>query len=273
LNRGDFGMIDIFSKRLKELRLKHGLNRQELAKELNISPITLAGYENGHRSPNIDYITQIADYFNVSTDWLLGRSDDDKTAYKSHLISHLKYIAVVKNIVARFVKENKIPSTDELKEKLEINILTELAETETFRKTIEDVMKEYELIKVIKGPGSKLDFEEQFGYDLIKKNALDKNKTYFKYIYNDESMKNSFLPSERLLFAKINSIDDIPDKEIVLFKQYDQHLIRRFYRSDSHIILQADNPDYQPIVYNPQDPIEVIGTYYMKAVYEDDEQT
>jgi len=55
------------------LRLAHGLTQQELAKHLGISPVTISGYENGHREPTIEMLERIADYFDVTVDYLLGR--------------------------------------------------------------------------------------------------------------------------------------------------------------------------------------------------------
>jgi len=55
------------------LRLARGLTQQELAKYLGISPVTISGYENGHREPTIEMLERIADYFDVTVDYLLGR--------------------------------------------------------------------------------------------------------------------------------------------------------------------------------------------------------
>lgn len=58
--------------RIKELRELKGIQQKELALELNIPPNTLSQYENGKREPNFDVLKTIAEYFNVTTDYLLG---------------------------------------------------------------------------------------------------------------------------------------------------------------------------------------------------------
>ena len=63
------------SKRLKEIREEKGLSQRELAKLLNIDKSTVAKYETGERSPDADMIVQLADFFDVSTDFLLGRKE------------------------------------------------------------------------------------------------------------------------------------------------------------------------------------------------------
>ena len=61
--------------RLKELRLARKMSQQRLAIELSMAQNTISRYENGEREPGIDELIRIADYFDVSVDYLLGRSD------------------------------------------------------------------------------------------------------------------------------------------------------------------------------------------------------
>ncbi|MCT6888198.1 MAG: helix-turn-helix domain-containing protein [Lactobacillus sp.] len=62
-------------KTIAELRKKRQLSQSQLAKSLNIGSSTLGMYETGKREPNNAMLTKIADYFNVSTDFLLGRDE------------------------------------------------------------------------------------------------------------------------------------------------------------------------------------------------------
>lgn len=61
--------------RIKELRENAGLQQKELALDLGIPSNTLSQYENGKREPNNDMLKKIADYFKVTTDYLLGIED------------------------------------------------------------------------------------------------------------------------------------------------------------------------------------------------------
>ena len=61
--------------RLKELRLARKMSQQRLAIELSMAQNTISRYENGEREPGIDELIRIAVYFDVSVDYLLGRSD------------------------------------------------------------------------------------------------------------------------------------------------------------------------------------------------------
>ena len=65
----------IFGERLRQLRIESGLSQQALSTELKISKAALCYYENGQRVPDINILACMADYFNVSADYLLGRTE------------------------------------------------------------------------------------------------------------------------------------------------------------------------------------------------------
>lgn len=58
--------------RIKQLRMERGITQAELAEILNISPRAVGYYENEEREPDYDTLTKIAEYFDVSIDYLLG---------------------------------------------------------------------------------------------------------------------------------------------------------------------------------------------------------
>lgn len=60
--------------KLKYLRKKTGLNQTEFAKLFNIKQTTYSSYEIGAVKPDYETLVQIADYFNVSLDYLVGRN-------------------------------------------------------------------------------------------------------------------------------------------------------------------------------------------------------
>ena len=65
--------------RLKELRKKKGISQLRLATDLNTTQNTISRYETGEREPGIDELIKMADYFNVSVDYLIGRTENPKT--------------------------------------------------------------------------------------------------------------------------------------------------------------------------------------------------
>ena len=65
-----------FSTRLKELRLKNKVSQKCIAESIEISESLYQYYEYGKREPSISNFAKLCNYFNVSSDYLLGLSDD-----------------------------------------------------------------------------------------------------------------------------------------------------------------------------------------------------
>lgn len=64
--------------RLKEIRKAKGISQLKLAMDLNTNQNTISRYETGEREPGITELIRIADYFHVSLDYLLERTDNPK---------------------------------------------------------------------------------------------------------------------------------------------------------------------------------------------------
>ena len=65
-----------FAQRLKELRLEKGMTQQQVASLLNIKQQSYTRYEYGTGEPSLQTLIKLADIFAVSTDYLLGISDE-----------------------------------------------------------------------------------------------------------------------------------------------------------------------------------------------------
>ncbi len=64
--------------RLKELRKKKNISQLKLAMDLNLNQNSISRYENGEREADYATLIAFADYFNVSIDYLLERTDNPK---------------------------------------------------------------------------------------------------------------------------------------------------------------------------------------------------
>lgn len=64
--------------RLKEIRKAKGISQVRMAIDLCTSQNTISRYETGEREPGLSELVKIADYFNVSIDYMLERTDDPK---------------------------------------------------------------------------------------------------------------------------------------------------------------------------------------------------
>lgn len=70
--------------RIKSLREEHGLTQKELADFLGVTPKAVSFYELEQRSPSWDMVVKLANKFNVTTDYLLGKSEDVNSAPPQH---------------------------------------------------------------------------------------------------------------------------------------------------------------------------------------------
>jgi len=75
-------MKSAFSEVLGRLRRERGLSQRRVATDLGITQALLSHYENDAREPRFDFLVKVCDYYEVSADYMLGRSDsrgDDAT--------------------------------------------------------------------------------------------------------------------------------------------------------------------------------------------------
>lgn len=80
---------------IKRLRSEKNISQQELAQRIDSNQRQVSKWENGVIEPNIESLIKLADYFEVSTDYLLGRSNDvgvietnaNLTAFQSNLLA------------------------------------------------------------------------------------------------------------------------------------------------------------------------------------------
>ena len=99
--------------KLKQLRISENKSQTEFAKQFNLTQGTYSNYENGTTEPPIQTLVEIADYYNVSVDYLIGRdfnnevgylSVDDKNFVKMYLslddYSKVKVIGYVSGLLA-----------------------------------------------------------------------------------------------------------------------------------------------------------------------------
>jgi transcriptional regulator with XRE-family HTH domain len=93
----------MFGQNLRELRKRYNLTIEELALNLDSNYSTVAMWENKNRHPDYDMLVKIADYFNVTTDMLLGRVD-------MSLTKPVKYLKICKKAESLGIAEEDLAS-------------------------------------------------------------------------------------------------------------------------------------------------------------------
>lgn len=63
----------MIGKRVRELRIEKGMSQQELGNAIGITKVSICGYENGTRIPNLEKLIKLAEVLETTADYLLGR--------------------------------------------------------------------------------------------------------------------------------------------------------------------------------------------------------
>ena len=93
-------ILDICGELLAELRHDRGLKQEELADILHLSKSTISSYERGQQLPPLDKLVCLADFFHVTTDYLLGRCDVSVSpdSLNAELLPHKTAASVIRDI-------------------------------------------------------------------------------------------------------------------------------------------------------------------------------
>lgn len=113
-------MVD-FPQRLKMLREETELLQKELAVKLDISRATLASWESGNRTPELGAAEKLANFFDVSIDYLLGRTNERKPGAGVLPIDDPEVRKLMETVTAEFRMAPDVP------EKAKQEILREMA--------------------------------------------------------------------------------------------------------------------------------------------------
>lgn len=115
----------MLGQRIKIIREENQLSQIDFAKLFNVSNTTVSQWESGKRQPDYTALIKIADYFNVSVDYLLGRTNQraEKTEQKQN-INVDENIDVEKIFIAAHDESGKpVPATEGLKKLIKEVIL------------------------------------------------------------------------------------------------------------------------------------------------------
>lgn len=104
--------MDSLGYRIKYLREKSNLSQKEFAKKIGVSNTVLSRYESGDRKPDYEILQTIADYFEVSTDYLLGRTDKQEPTSTLQDDDEAEFQAFVNNPELQ-VWYKELPKSDE----------------------------------------------------------------------------------------------------------------------------------------------------------------
>lgn len=128
-------MSSTFGKRFKMLRLEKDLKQQELIDDFNkkyhygFTKSAVSQYENDKRIPEIEALNAFANYFNVSVDFLLGRTDTRIiTNENSASVTEEEVETLAEEFLDLLIKHGKIKTKEDLTPKNILKLLNEIFE-------------------------------------------------------------------------------------------------------------------------------------------------
>ncbi|MED4971384.1 helix-turn-helix domain-containing protein [Parageobacillus toebii] len=91
-----------FGKRLRFLRKKRNMTQKDLADRFNLGESTIGMYERDEREPSFEFVRQLADFFNVTTDYLLGRTDNPNPPENDDIPEELNTLAKINQLIKEY---------------------------------------------------------------------------------------------------------------------------------------------------------------------------
>ncbi len=236
-------------ERFAQLLQENGVTAYRVSKETGIATATLSDWKKGRSVPKQDKMAKIADYFHVSVDYLLGRTDDPIDYEDGDFLAELNQdILDYSNGYPR--------KAYAIQKAIDQDALKEISEQRSFYKT---GVKIPVLGKVAAGVPIEA-IEDVLDYEEIT-NEMASNGDYFALKINGQSMEPKFSEGDVVIVRKQEDIE-CGDIAIVLVNGQDA-TCKKVLKYDNGISLISTNPAFSPMYYNAEQvekiPIRIIG--------------
>lgn len=216
--------MTVFGDRLRELRKEKEMSLTELAKATGLTRQALSNYESGYRVPKRESMEILTDYFNVDTDWMLGRAETRNS---------LNFDGIYK---AGWEDALKVYQT-------------------TFKK-----VPVYSGISC--GSGAWIDENPEAYIGVPDVMATNEASCYFSNPAEGDSMEPKIHDGDYVVFEKSPSIESGQIGAFSLNGEFYCKRFRR--TPDGNIWLFSDNPKYDPIHVGKEDSFHVLGQYKLR---------
>lgn len=199
-----------FGERLQKLRKEANLTTEQLAEKLGCAKSTLSRYENSLRSPKKDFLEMLSKYFDVSIDYLIGNTE-------------------VRNIVDLNNKRNI--NLGDLPGIINLNDMVRIPVVGTIRAGM-PILVEQNIID----------------YKFVQQEGMQVGEIYFSLEVKGDSMINAGIEEGDFVVVKRQDYIDKEGDIAVVIVNGDEATLKRVYFQPSGIVLQAENPNYPPML-------------------------
>lgn len=221
--------MSLDQKRLKILRNNTKLSQKQLADALGVPHGTYRNWEQGLRTPDTETVMKLAEYFNVSTDYIFGRDTgtttffdgqhiDNSTNEKSNQYCEKSDISLPANILD--IKMKKVPTLD----------------------------------SVITGQLIFSERKDEYYFDI----GSDTRASFCMKVKGDSMLNARILDGD---YVFIHEDSQVNDGEIAAVLIGDEVFLRRVYKNQNELVLMAENPSYKPMIYRNEEleGIKILG--------------
>lgn len=241
---------------LKKLREERGLTKRELCVKTGISERAYLTYEFGEREPKISVVQKLADFYNVSIDYLLGRPDAKEPA------DPIDKLMTVDEMEKDLLREWL--SLDEASRKSFLDVLRKIVAADQKRQTAASKRAAYLLRrlsrhKVSAGLGYNLDDDDNWQEAEVVETAAV-HQADFAVEVDGNSMEPDYLNGDILL---VQSTPTIEVGEVGVFTLNGDGYVKELGESE----LLSRNPEYDPIPIHESDSLQCWGRVIGKTEY------
>lgn len=244
----------LFPERLKELRIEKGITLEELAKNIGTTKTTLSRYENGERSPKLQLVGLLANYFQVDMAWLSGQAIYKNTLDVLPVYNQLTSPRQQK--VYNFAENQLEEQEKEIKQKN--NSITSL---EQFRKkkekeTVYGTTKWYGAVSA--GTGEFLADETCEEIELPIEQIPD--EADFCLSVNGDSMEPIFHDND---YVFVKRQPEIYSGNIGVVIVNGESFLKRIWFENNFVRLESFNKKYKDIIITENDEFRIVGKVVM----------
>lgn len=209
--------------RLKELRKARGISQQKLATHLNVARSTVAMWETGASAPDYEALDKIADFFDVTTDYILGRTDDPHVIQES--VDFLETVSARVRLTTTKIGI-RIPVLGRIPAGIPIE-------------AVEDIL-DYEEIPDDWGRGG---------------------KEYFALKIKGDSMYPKYLEDDVVIFLRADDCDSGAECAVII--NGEDATFKKVIKQTNGVMLQPLNSGYEPMYFTFAEvenlPVRVLG--------------
>lgn len=255
----------MIGEKIKQLRQDKKITQEDLGKAIGVTTSMVGMYETNARKPSLEVLDKIANYFDISTDFLLSRTDNpQQEKIKEYTCnSFLRSLGNLSKNSASILDElNSMTVSEQIESGYDVNTFKENKEKldDMLSSIQSQILTPVPVLGVIRA-GEPIRAEQNIiGFEYLPDNFV-KGGEYFGLRVTGDSMTGARINDGDVVIVREQP--DVENGEIaVVLVDGENATIKKFYKTDTMVTLMPDsaNKSYQPrFIDITKDPVKVLG--------------